>query len=100
MKELEEMTLSELKKLGNAKILEQYFIIVNQLKSNKMGKRIVKEEEDRAIEEIYNELTSYEEKIRSHSLFPGDLILLYPSIKEKKSKSLKTCDFSGGIIYP
>ena len=100
MKELEEMTLEELKSLGNRTYIEQYFTILNQLKTNRISKIVLEEFQGESIDTIYQELMKEEEKFRSYSLFPGDLVLVYPNIKEQRSKNFKTCDFSGGIIYP
>lgn len=100
MKELEEMTQAELEKLENHEYIKQYFTIINQLKDNRISKRLLEELHGESIATIYQELMCEEEKYRSHSLFPGDLVLIYPNIKEQKSKSFKTCDFSGAIIHP
>lgn len=100
MKELEEMTQDELEKLKNPEYIKQYFTILSQLKENRISKRILEELQGEAIATIYQELMNEEEKFRSHSFFPGDLVLIYPNIKEQRSKNFKTCDFSGSIIYP
>lgn len=100
MKVLEEMTQAELEKSDNPEYIGQYFTIVNQLKNNRVSKRLLEELQGEPIATIYQELMSEEEKFRSHSLFPGDLIMMYPNIKEQRSKGFKTCDFSGAIIHP
>lgn len=100
MKELEEMTQAELEMLENPEYLKQYFTMVNQFKDNGISKRVVEELHGESIATIYQKLMREEEKIRSHSLFPGDLVLVYPNIKEQRSKDFKICDFSGAIIHP
>ena len=100
MKVLEEMTQAELEKSDNPEYIGQYFTIVNQLKNNRVSKKLLEELQGEPIATIYQELMSEEEKFRSHSLFPGDLIMMYPNIKEQRSKGFKTCDFSGAIIHP
>lgn len=100
MKELEDMTLDELKKLKVPEYVEQYYTIINQLKDNRISKRVLEKLQGEPITKIYEELMSEEENVRSHSFFPGDLVLVYPNIKEQKSKNFKTCDFSGAIIHP
>ena len=100
MKELEEMTLQELKKINNIHDLEEYFMILKEIQDNRISKKIVESLYGKPIELIYREIRKEEEKMRSHSFFPGDLVLVYPNIKEQKSKSFQTCDFSGAIISP
>ena len=100
MKELEEMTLQELQKINNIHDLEEYFMILKEIQDNRISKKIVESLYGKPIELIYREIRKEEEKMRSHSFFPGDLVLVYPNIKEQKSKNFKTCDFSGAIISP
>ena len=100
MKELEEMTLQELQKLNNIHNLEEYFLILKKIQNNRISKRIVESLYGKSIETIYQEVIKEEEKFRSHSIFPGDLVVVYPNIKEQKSHDFKTCDFSGAIISP
>ena len=100
MKEFEDMTLDELKKLMVPEYVEQYYTIINQLKDNRISKRVLEKMQGESIAAIYEKIIREEENIRSHSLFPGDLVLVYPNIKEQKSKDFKTCDFSGAIIHP
>ena len=40
MKEFEDMTLDELKKLMVPEYVEQYYTIINQLKDNRISKRV------------------------------------------------------------
>lgn len=100
MKELEEMTLEELEELGKEKDIEQYFKILKELQDNRLSKKVIENLKGQPIDKIYRELIKKEEEIRSHSLFPGSLVVVYPNIKEMKSKNFKTCDFSGAIISP
>lgn len=100
MKELEEMTLEELKQTGNKKYIEQYFNILSEFQDNRFSKKVIESLRGQSIDKIYHELMKAEEEIRSHSLFPGNLVLVYPNIQEKKSKDFKTCDFSGAVIHP
>lgn len=100
MKQLEEMTLQELQKINNIHDLEEYFMILKEIQDNRISKKIVENLYGKPIETIYREVRKEEEKMRSHSFFPGDLVLVHPNIKEQKSKNFKTCDFSGAIISP
>lgn len=85
MKELEDMTLDELKKLKVPEYVEQYYTIINQLKDNRISKRVLEKLQGEPIAKIYEELMSEEENVRSHSFFPGDLVLQLTSITAKES---------------
>ena len=52
------------------------------------------------ISEICRKIEESEAEITNSLLFPGDLVLVYPRIKEQRSRVYRTCDFSGGIITP
>lgn len=100
MKELEEMTLEELKEVGKEKDIEEYFNILMELQDNRLSKKVIENLKGEPIDKIYRELMKAEEEVRSHSLFPGSLVVVYPNIKEMRSKSFKICDFSGAVISP
>lgn len=100
MKELEEMTLEELKEVGKEKAIEEYFNILRELQDNRLSKKVIENLKGEPIDKIYRELMKASEEIRSHSLFPGSLVVVYPNIKEMRSKTFKICDFSGAVISP
>ena len=100
MKELEEMTLEELKEVGKEKDIEEYFNILRELQDNRLSKKVIENLKGEPIDKIYRELMKAEEEVRSHSLFPGSLVVVYPNIKEMRSKTFKICDFSGAVISP
>lgn len=100
MKELEEMTLEELKEVGKEKDIEEYFNILRELQDNRLSKKVIENLKGEPIDKIYRELMKASEEIRSHSLFPGSLVVVYPNIKEMRSKTFKICDFSGAVISP
>ena len=100
MKELEEMTLEELKEVGKEKDIEEYFNILIELQDNRLSKKVIENLKGEPIDKIYRELMKAEEEVRSHSLFPGSLVVVYPNIKEMRSKTFKICDFSGAVISP
>ncbi len=50
--------------------------------------------------EILNTISEIYLDHMSMYYFPGDMIAFYPAIKEVRSSTFITCDFSGGIIYP
>lgn len=100
MKELEEMTLEELKEVGKEKDIEEYFNILRELQDNRLSKKVIENLKGEPIDKIYRELMKASEEIRSHSLFPGSLVVVYPNIKEMRSKNFKICDFSGAVISP
>lgn len=100
MKELEEMTLEELKEVGKEKDIEEYFNILMELQDNRLSKKVIENLKGEPIDKIYRELMKAEEEVRSHSLFPGSLVVVYPNIKEMRSKTFKICDFSGAVISP
>lgn len=100
MKFLEEMKLEELKNLNQEEYIYQYYEILKQLNKNRLDKQIIETLKGESINKIIQKLEQEEEQLRSYSFFPGNLIILYPNIKELHSKSYQTCDFSGGIIHP
>lgn len=100
MKELEEMTLEELKEVGKEKDIEEYFNILRELQDNRLSKKVIENLKGEPIDKIYRELMKASEEIRSHSLFPGSLVVVYSNIKEMRSKTFKICDFSGAVISP
>lgn len=61
-------------------------MILKEIQDNRISKKIVESLYGKPIELIYREIRKEEEKMRSHSFFPGDLVLVYPNIKEKKQK--------------
>ena len=81
MKELEEMTLEELKEVGKEKDIEEYFNILRELQDNRLSKKVIENLKGEPIDKIYRELMKAEEEVRSHSLFPGSLVVVYPNIK-------------------
>ena len=100
MKELEEMTLEELKEVGKEKDIEEYFNILRELQDNRLSKKVIENLKGEPIDKNYRELMKAEEEVRSHSLFPGSLVVVYPNIKDMRSKTFKICDFSGAVISP
>lgn len=86
MESIEQISIEELDKfcIDNQDLLQEYIKILDNLKTNRISKKIVEAEAE----------------ITSNFLFPWDLVLVYPRIKEQRSRIYRTCDFSGGIITP
>lgn len=100
MQPIETMTLEELRRSDNTDWVEKYFLMLNEFKTDRIAKKILETLEGESIDKIYNEIEKESENYRSYTLFPGDLVLVYPSIKEQRSKIFRTCDFSGAVIHP
>ena len=100
MEKFEDLDLEEIYKLNKSEYIKQYFIVLKQLKNNRVSKKIVESLYGKSLATIYQEIMRAVEELKSYLISPGDLIILYPNIKEYKSKNFKTCDFSGAIIHP
>lgn len=100
MKALEEKTLSEILMAGSKEEKDAYFQALADLSTNRISRLIVEKYEGYSIYEIYRRIQEEEDKVTSTQIFPGDIVILYPKIIERKAKDFITCDFSAGIIYP
>ena len=100
MEAFEKKTLSEIYESGNKEDEALYFSYLASLETSKIAKDIIERYEGASIEEIYNRRLQAEEEITSQVIFPGQMVILYPNIKERRAKDFITCDFSAGIIYP
>ena len=80
--------------------IKQYYKELRNLSTNRISKDIVEKLTGESIEDIWQKIFQEEQKLRSNIFFPNDIIIMYPAIKEMKSKKLITCDFSGGLIFP
>lgn len=100
----ENMTLKELQSYNNKELIIKYESILKDIlendKSRFIAKKVLEENKGASLIEIYQKLEEKEQEYESYILFPNSKIILYPSIKEVKSKSFITCDFSGALIYP
>lgn len=99
MELLENKTLEELLLGKNQEIIEQYYQELRNLSRNRIAKNIVKELFGYSLQDIWEKVAEEEQRAVSHSLFPNDLVLVYPSIKECRAKGIITCDFSGSLIH-
>lgn len=100
MKALEEKTLEEILLLHDKKQEQEYYDILESLKTSRISKDIVESYEGESIDYIWRRIMEKEQAYESNIIFPGDLVIFYPNIKEQRTRSFITCDFSGGIIYP
>ena len=100
MKYFEEKTLEEIIFDGNPEELKEYHKELNNLITNRFNKSIVENMKGYSIEYIWQTIFQKEQEITSKLFFPDDLVLLYPNIKEQRTKRIITCNFSGGLIYP
>ncbi len=100
MKAFEQKTLSEIYESGNKEEEALYFSYLASLETSKIAKNIIERYEGEPIDVIYNKILQAEEDITSQVIFPGQMVIFYPNIKERKAKDYITCDFSAGIIYP
>lgn len=100
MVKIETMTVEEIKFSQTKKEVEEYYRVLDDLKTNRISKKVVESLMGQALSKIIDEIDYQESMFRSNIFFPGDLMVLYPSIKEIYSKRFHTCDFSGALIYP
>jgi len=100
MKTLEEKTLDEILSTNNQEEIKKYYEYYESLKSSKFTKELVEDLFGEPISTIWQEVCEEEQKYTSMMLFPGDIVMFYPNIKEQKARKIITCDFSAGIIYP
>lgn len=100
MKLLEEKTLNEILLTGTEEDIKEYYKELRNLSTNRISKLIVEQLTGESIEDIWQKIFQEEQQLRSDIFFPNDIIIMYPSIKETKSKKIITCDFSGALIYP
>ena len=103
-KTFEEKTLSELKLEENPTLIAMYDQALADMGNDQMTKDIVDRYYGDSIASIYRrvETAQYEfmEKNTSELLFPGEIVKVYPGIKNPKARKMITCDFSGARIYP
>lgn len=100
MVKIETMTVEEIKFSQTTKEVEEYYQELDNLKTNRISKNVVESLIGQSLLKIMDEIDYQETMSRSNIFFPGDLMVLYPNIKELHSKSFQTCDFSGALIYP
>lgn len=98
MKELEEMSLYEIETMEEESLVEWYQSELELLQSNKIAKEVVDRYYGKPLMYLMYKIAEEERKMTSEIFFSGDLIEMYPYIKEQKAKKPITCDFSGGII--
>lgn len=100
MKALEEKTLEEILLANDPKEKEIYFQQLSNLSKNRISRQIVEQYKGDSINDIWQKVYEQESLMTSSSFFSGDIVILYPNIREYHSKSYITCDFSGAIIKP
>lgn len=100
MKAFEEKTLDEIVSSNNQEELQRYYQKIETLKSNKLTKDIVESLFGDSLASIWQEIYEEEQQYTSLIMFPGDIVMFYPNIKEQRARTFITCDFSAGIIYP
>ena len=100
MKELEDKTLDEIMSSNNQEELAYYCKCIEEFKTNPFSKAITEQLYGESLSTIYYQILEEEQQYTSSSLFPGDFIMFYPNIRERKARKITTCDFSAGIIYP
>lgn len=100
MKEFEEMVLDEIIASEQPELIDRYYQIIEQLKNSKIAMEVIDSHEGQSISNIWYKVQEEEQKYTSSEFFPGDIVLMYPNIKEQRARNYITCDFSAGIIYP
>ena len=100
MKSIEEMSIDEIMATKNSELLRLYNSELETLGKDKIFKNFLSDYYGRPLIEIYEAISEIELSLQSELFFPGERIIMYPSIKEQKARSMITCDFSGGIITP
>lgn len=99
-KSFEELTLEEILYLNDKNMYNQYMNELGNFSTNRISRKIISTMRGSPLADIYAEIFREEELCKSMDFFKGDLVRLYSSIKEQKSKQFITCDFSGAPIYP
>lgn len=100
MKTIEEMSQEEIKRLNDKKLIEWYEQEIANLKRNKLAKDIIEKEYGSSILQLMDQIEEEERQLISELFFSGEMMEMYPNIKEQRAKKPITCDFSGGIIKP
>ena len=100
MKQLESYTLEDIKMLRGKKEFNLYNKELSSLETNRISKRIVEKMYGSSISDIMSKIEEEEFRHRSFDFFPGDLVIIYLGLNERRSKQLFTCDFSQIIIRP
>ena len=100
MKEFDEKTLDEVLATNDQDEIKKYYEYIESMKSSNLTRDIVESLYGEPLSVIWQEILEEEQKYTSMMMFPGDVVMFYPNIKEQKARSFITCDFSAGIIYP
>lgn len=100
MRDIETMSLREIERLNNPKIENWYHEMVDSLNRNRITETVIDKYYGRSVLEIEQRIELEELKYTSELYFPGEIILMYPGIREHKAKKYITCDFSSAIISP
>ncbi len=103
-KAFEEKTLDEIEKENHPELIAQYNNILEQMGTDPLAIETIERYYGNSIESIYHQI----EKDRfdfitantSEILFPGEVVKVYPGIKNPRAKKMITCNFSGARIYP
>ena len=98
MKELEEMSLYEIECIEDNTLVEWYNSELDLLQTNRIAKEVVERYYGKSIMDLIYKIAEEERKMTSDIFFSGDIIEMYPYIREQKARKPITCDFSAGII--
>jgi len=100
MKSIEEMSIDEIIATKDSNLVRLYHSELEKLEKDKIFKTFLRDYYGSPLMEIYEAISEMEISLQSELFFPGERIIMYPSIKEQHARQIITCDFSGGIIYP
>lgn len=75
-------------------------IIINEYKKDNFLRKITEKYPNRSLEELEMIITEEIWEHTSNFYFPGNLCEFMPQIREHKTKTARTCQISGGVIYP
>ena len=103
-KAFEEKSLSELELEENPTLIALYDQALADMGNDQITKDIVDRYYGDSIVSIYSQVEKQQYEYMAHNtsttLFPGEIVRVYPGITNPKAKKIITCDFSGARIYP
>lgn len=98
MKLFEDKSLEEIKKSNNKEEEKLYFQELSNLSTNRIARQIIEEYKGYPLSYIWEKILENEVNIKSREFFPGDIVIVYPKIKECRATKDITCDFSCSVI--
>lgn len=102
MNQINDLTLLEINQIKDNKLrdyLQEYYKEqLLELTDTKISKKIVQKYIGYSLNDILKKIEETYFEYESIYLFPGDLVIVYPNIREYKSRKTRICDISGAEI--